>query len=103
MNCSIDYDICVADLTTAIVEYNNIDNILIYPNPTSEIIHITIEALNSIGFKGKILDFSGKQLDYFKSKTSSTKIDVSQKASGIYFLELEINGKIIYKKIYIQK
>ncbi|WP_310378835.1 glycosyl hydrolase [Flavobacterium sp.] len=63
----------------------------IYPNPTSNILHIS--GINEVDFL-EILDLNGKQLI---KKTSANSVDISNLSKGVYFLKL--NNKEIFKFI----
>jgi len=73
----------------------NADEMNIYPNPTSGIIH----------FKGdfeqvRLYDITGKQLSEYQLSLDSTKtIDISDREAGIYILELKKGTEIRRVKI----
>jgi hypothetical protein len=74
-------------------------DVIIHPNPATDIIHITIpseETINSI----RIYNSSGQLL---KHRTSNeTTIDVSMLKAGTYIFEVKLNGNIARKLIIKQ-
>ncbi len=85
-------------VTTTVVEDlsindNKINKITIYPNPTKSIINI--DANGSIIEEIAIINLQGIVL---KNIPHKNKIDVSELATGLYFIRLSVNGKTITKK-----
>ncbi len=75
------------------VNENEIFSFIIYPNPTSEILNIetqilNIETINIINLQGVIV----------KEKTNSAQIDVSDLATGVYFVQVSSEGNSVTKK-----
>lgn len=68
--------------------------VVIYPNPTSSIVHINsnlkIESISSVDFLGKtsLVNFN-----------SNNTIDVSNLPKGVYLLQIETDKGLINKKI----
>ena len=80
----------VSDQTLAV---ENEISLNIYPNPTMDFIKINNEEPVNV----KIINLNGKVV---KSKNlKNGKIDISDLASGIYLLEVQLNGKIYKQKI----
>lgn len=73
------------------------DNIVIFPNPTSDILQINDYPSTTIK-NVKIVDGSGKTVLHFLQLTDN-QIDVSVLAEGIYFVVFEFQGNFITKKI----
>lgn len=79
-----------------------LNEINIYPNPTSNEIHIdnTLNSINSF----RIIDNLGNT--YFNSQkniTEDIKLDISKLNNGVYFIVLNTKNGILSKKIIIQK
>lgn len=68
--------------------------IAVYPNPTENILNITTGNLENV--KYSLYDFTGKLLI---EGYNNGQIDLSQYASGVYFLNIDYNGKTYNKKI----
>ena len=85
-------------VTTTVVENlsvndNNINRIKIYPNPTKGILNIA--ANGSIVEEITIFNLQGMVL---KNTSNKNEIDVSSLATGLYFLQLSVEGKSVTKK-----
>ncbi|MFI5172856.1 MAG: T9SS type A sorting domain-containing protein [Chitinophagales bacterium] len=76
----------------------------IYPNPSAENITISLNnlALTTHNCPLTITDLSGKTLSEINIKSPETEIDVSDYASGIYFVRIIIEGERVVKKIIIE-
>ena len=74
-------------------------DVSIYPNPVENELTIKTSAdvINKIA---TVFDINGKRV--LNTKIKSTTIDVSSLTSGVYFLRLESEGKIIKRK-FIKK
>lgn len=76
--------------TESLTEQDNISNLIIYPNPTSE--DLTIQGELNVGSKSelKIADLRGKIVyeNELKGKTFSKTIDIKEWSSGVYFLNI---------------
>lgn len=77
--------------------FNEENDVLIYPNPTSSLIYIKSETTN-INFE--IINDLGQKIyvDFNKNQTSTT-VDIKQLPEGIYFLKVNADNKLIFKKI----
>ena len=91
--CQLTYDYCdgtwVGDIPARMIT----DNIIVYPNPTSDKININknvdINVFNYIG-------------DMIISKQNINVLDVSKLSSGMYMLQITYNNKTINKRIIKQ-
>lgn len=82
------------------LEENKLEGIHIYPNPSRDILYVDIPAGIVIS-EINIRDIQGKTaLRPFKA--DSYKIDVSQLASGVYFVTVRSSGQAITKRIVVQ-
>jgi polyhydroxybutyrate depolymerase len=75
----------------------NENDILIYPNPTYGLLSIKSETSKKI----EIINELGQQVYYVYSDvhTSSNIIDISHLPRGVYFLKINNNNSLVYKKI----
>ena len=78
---------------TASVDDQNQLDFLIYPNPTSDIVHIegNYSQLNVV-----VYDILGKQV---MNKPITNSIDISQLEKGIYILQLSDGAKLTTQRI----
>lgn len=100
-NVSLNYDaIAFDDFTPTSIESQQIDEVILYPNPTNERLY-----LSNVSGNGtlKITDISGKNVSspQFQMTENTLSIDVSAIQAGIYFLTYSNNkeGKVFKKFI----
>lgn len=77
------------------------DNLFIevYPNPFSTVLNINISGLtNASSTELKLFDYLGKEVRSIPLKNGTQKLDRNGLTSGIYFIEVYNNGKILQKK-----
>jgi len=74
----------------------------VYPNPTSSQINISINADSTLPTEVNLYDINGKQIEQI-IPTQNTSMDVSSLATGIYYLEMLINGNRIIEKVVVQR
>ena len=88
--------------TSLSVKEFELNNISLYPNPTSKVInllwnrndHVTIKIFNAIG---KLVYFAKN-----KNLIKPLSIDVSQYASGLYFVKINNTDSVITKKLIVK-
>lgn len=79
-----DAETTFAELSNPIFEFDN--SVKIYPNPTNSIINIDSEFnIESI----QLYDVQGRILETILESASSSKLDISSKSKGIYFLRIK--------------
>jgi hypothetical protein len=71
-------------------------NIKIYPNPTNAMLNIDI--LEGTYDEIVVFSTSGKLLYKVENNSSNLRIDVSQYASGMYFIKFVSNGIAVTKR-----
>ena len=93
-NCS-DTSTCVSITTVGLEDFANIANaVSIHPNPVSNLLTINTDNLNTTAVS--IISLSGQTL---KTVTTTTKtVDVSDLASGIYFLQIHTDQGMVSKR-----
>lgn len=84
---------------------NNLNQLIVYPNPVSDILNINFELNNSTATKIEILDFSGKQLGITLNENLkgmvSKQINTTEFKSGIYFVKIQSENETVTKKIIV--
>ncbi len=80
---------------------NKIDY-LIAPNPTNGIININTQIIEkeSEDIKVGVFDFNGRYISEIKIKNN--QIDISNYPAGIYFIQIQIQGRAITEKIMLK-
>jgi len=90
-----------ANCSTILVDDLNPLSVLIYPNPSSDYITVDLGDLTGFNTTMKMYDASGK-LVFEALSSSSTAIDVSDFASGIYTLELSTSDNLLRSQIVVE-
>lgn len=77
----------------------NENNITMYPNPAKNQVTISLENTNEVIATVSVVDMLGKQvIRLSKVNEVSKSIDLSSLNSGIYFLEIETQNKLVVKR-----
>lgn len=99
-NGCVDTSNCITLNNVGIENQTNIDNITIYPNPTSDKLIIELgEKLNSTI---SIYDASGKLIDNYETVNSSVlNLNIKKYEEGVYLIKIETEGN--YKSFRIVK
>lgn len=74
----------------------------IYPNPTSDIMEISINLSNLTVLNAAIYDMYGKVINHISIYENLTQISVNHLSSGVYFLQINTDKGIVTKK-FIKK
>jgi hypothetical protein len=86
-------------LTTTTLNYKpQIDDVSIYPNPTSGI--VLLESKQKI-YDLKVYTTTGQQIYRIENPSSNFSIDLSAYKTGVYFFRYEIDSGSFYKKIML--
>ena len=102
--------VLTADLSAGI--NNNVKdlvNLNIYPNPVAETINLQYVLLKSGNVKASIFDIQGKEVDVLIDENQMTgnfnnNFSVSKSVkSGVYFIKLSVDGKIMTQKMIIKQ
>ncbi len=86
------------DIINDIEEFTT-NSFSIYPNPASDF--ITLSVFNRFFDRVEIVDVLGSVV-WYENKMNSNRINIQNLKNGIYFLRLQIDGKIIAKKFLKQ-
>lgn len=106
------YNSCKVDLfqKEIMVPCNGINEITdkglveIFPNPASNILHIIFnESLSNIDCNFILYDGNGIEIIKGCFRKSKNSINLPEIPDGFYFIQLNVNGKIVNKKIQIFK
>lgn len=101
---------CLDDLTlvdpTGIENYSNEENLVVCPNPATENAEIIFNTVSSEYISLKVIDIGGRELAEQKMNSfagvNKIKMDLSQFAAGVYYVNLNVNGVISSKKLIKQ-
>ena len=90
------YSILIDNLTTISLSENSPDEVILSPNPVSEILSIDMNINTSIS-EARITDLSGKRITDLNTQELSV-IDLSKLEAGVYFLIIKSDDKSWQKK-----
>ncbi len=90
---------------TGINAAQDFSDVLIYPNPANKTLHVECEQKNNVAGLLTLKDVTGKTV-FVKELSATTHrlhetLDVSALVKGIYFLELNVNGMMVMRKIAV--
>ena len=60
-----------------------------YPNPTSNLVYVSLKGNHNANWSVKIQDALGKELGYKTFSNHKGKLDLTQFANGVYFLTIK--------------
>ena len=80
------------------------DDILLFPNPATDCIHIDLDLENDLPIRMAIYDTKGREIysNHIFAKDLRT-FNISNISNGIYFIYFESNGQVASKKLIIDK
>lgn len=95
LNPSINGSLIIQESQTLSLEDSIVDNLIIYPNPTKDLLHLSsMSELDNTVYT--VFDLQGKRV--LNAKLTSNTIDVSNLANGHYILRLVNNRSIKTQK-----
>jgi hypothetical protein len=84
---------------------NNLNQVIVYPNPVTDILNINFELNKSTTSNIEILDLSGKQVTVIADENLkgmvSKQINTTEFKSGIYFVKIQTENETVTKKISV--
>ncbi|MBE9488646.1 MAG: T9SS type A sorting domain-containing protein, partial [Bacteroidetes bacterium] len=85
-------------------EQNKLFGVYLYPNPTSEIVFISLTSAMGSTYKIKVTNSLGQTIGSIKEDliTGEVAVNVSNYSSGLYFISIEIEGRSTIKKLLIE-
>jgi hypothetical protein len=84
------------------VDEDLINSFVLYPNPSSGLITILLNKKPVNSWSIVITDLAGKVMSHSLEKGASSNKDLSSFESGIYLIEININGMVRTEKVLIQ-
>ena len=94
----IDYVRIYQQSTLSTVSFNQPDFIYLYPNPIEDKLTIKVDA-KLLGKDVRVYSILGKEVKRFAFKKSDTTYDFSTLKRGVYFIKLEVEGKVYMEKV----
>jgi hypothetical protein len=92
--------------TTAVNENNLVENLTIYPNPSSDIVNILFSCIDKQSVNIKVINVLGEKI--FSESLSQfvgeykKQIDLKNYPKAVYFLEIETEKGVMNKKLILQ-
>ncbi len=74
----------------------------IYPNPAKDIVNIGFNGISTVTFDVKMMNAFGEVVKNIKSAETSTKIDVTGLAKGVYYLRISTGSEVFIEKLILQ-
>ncbi len=87
------------------VETNELDNLVIYPNPASEELNVEFQNTTGNAAEIELVSNDGKVVFSSKAKENSSfseKIDVSNFSEGVYFIRIKSDSGLVVEKIILK-
>ena len=97
MNGCTDTSDCVLIQRVSLDEFENIEDVLLYPNPTKNNVILELGG-NQGNYTVNIRTIEGKLVDSFESSKQQNVINLEE-LSGVYMIEIMLNNTRIIKKI----
>jgi PKD repeat protein len=92
-------DVINSNFTTGILK-NGINSISLFPNPTTNLLTISLPDNNIKSCTINLYDMLGeKVLGELRMENGELRIDVSTLSQGIYFLEVNMDGEKVVRKV----
>ena len=88
------------DATMSVDSYNDLESLKIYPNPTSNILNISINRYENVPVK--IYDISGRLVKEETLQNDVLQMNMKELNSGIYLLKIQLGKKSIIRRIIKQ-
>ena len=89
---------------TAVLQYSDGNNLMLYPNPAKGVVHVQWEMDNARwdGATVEVLDMYGKRLQTVRVSSEITTLDVSNLANGMYFVRVT-KGADAVSKLFVKE
>ncbi len=91
-------------LVTSVEEApDNPYQISVYPNPTTDLINISVQSVDQASFNVELINLQGKRLYHQNIDSNNNTIDLKQYATGIYMLKIYTSDNKFLKSYRISK
>ena len=97
---SIDSSMYFSSDCASVIHELTSETVLIYPNPATNYITIDLRGIEETHTILKMYDLSGKVV-FEKRSTSTTTLDVSDFAKGVYAFEVSNSDKVVRRKVVL--
>ena len=97
---------CETSCSDVSIDHIGLKKFNVFPNPSNGLVYIEIETANLVTLNCYVKNAIGQVIyDYQKGEISGLfnhKIDLTSVEKGVYFIELEIDGQNLYRRLVIQ-
>jgi lysyl endopeptidase len=93
-----DYTITIVDPSSGIIE-DDLNDLIIYPNPTNGDVVVNFSNVQSQIESVELRDITGRIIAKTSSVSGNVKFDLSNEASGVYFIKVNGEGTTLTKKV----
>ena len=105
VGCISDTVFFVVDFIPTSITFNEINNLVVYPNPSSDIFNISFNSIREQNLRIRVFNVIGEDIisdnlhqfigNYIK------QIDLTNNSKGLYFLEIETDKGVINQKLIL--
>jgi hypothetical protein len=89
--------------TSGVADMQFYDLFSLYPNPSSGKITLKVKKLNNPEYKVRIFKYTGELMLEQQTSNPISSFDLSDRASGIYYLQVDIGGISYSTKVVLVK
>jgi len=78
---------------------------VLYPNPTTNVVNISFGKNFCKDCQIKVYDIMGKQINISMTEVSKSvvQLDFQENSNGIYFVSMLVDGKVVTKKVLLNR
>jgi len=98
-----DYVFAAASETVAAIDVSEISKFDLFPNPTNGKASILLEGIEGFNYQVSVTDILGKQVLFFDTVKSNSRIELALEEAGLYFVHLIKDGHSAITKKLISK
>jgi hypothetical protein len=80
--------------------YNNLQNLKIFPNPVKDIINIVFQMEPKAGTLIFLTDITGKQILHQEAQSNHEQLNIASQPSGIYLIKIVSGETSVTKKVF---
>lgn len=89
--------------TTSTIDFSEVSKFDVFPNPAKEQATIVLETSQDLTYQVLVTDILGKQIMFFDSVNSNSRLDLELEQAGLYFINLIKEGQaVIVQKLLVQ-
>lgn len=78
--------------------------VIFYPNPASTVVAIEVQGFENQPIESvRVFDAVGKMIHFSQTNDVKVELDVTNFVSGLYMVQIEVNGLLVTKKLNVAK